>query len=142
MKRFMIKPHIADMRLHVEADTLENLFEAALTGTNSILRKNFKKLAAKNTFQKEISITSSDPTALMIDFLSEIITFSHINKVIFHRVKQLTQEHITIQTGSIRDLPEEAPYAYKDIHNVIDIVVKAGIAKKVAMLKPIIVIKG
>lgn len=49
---------------------------------------------------------------------------------------------IFIQVGSISGLAEEAPLAYKDIHDVVDVVDKAGIAKKVAKLKPIVVIKG
>ncbi|MBI2011795.1 RtcB family protein [Candidatus Daviesbacteria bacterium] len=54
----------------------------------------------------------------------------------------LETQGIFIQTGSIKGLAEEAPLAYKDIHEVIDIVNNAQIAKKVARLKPIVVIKG
>jgi tRNA-splicing ligase RtcB len=32
--------------------------------------------------------------------------------------------------------------AYKDVHNVVDVVDRAGLAKKVAELKPLAVIKG
>ncbi len=39
-------------------------------------------------------------------------------------------------------LAEEQPDAYKDIHNVVDVVVSAGLARKVARLKPMGVIKG
>jgi tRNA-splicing ligase RtcB (3'-phosphate/5'-hydroxy nucleic acid ligase) len=56
--------------------------------------------------------------------------------------RELLSEGIQIQTGSMRGLAEEAPIAYKDIHSVIDVVVKAGIANKVARLRPIAVIKG
>lgn len=54
----------------------------------------------------------------------------------------LKKEGIHIKTGSIGRLVEEAPQAYKNIHNVVNIVHKAGIAKKVARLKPLVVIKG
>lgn len=54
----------------------------------------------------------------------------------------LEKEGIFIQAGSISGLAEEAPLAYKDIHDVVDVVSQIGIAKKVALLKPIVVIKG
>jgi tRNA-splicing ligase RtcB (3'-phosphate/5'-hydroxy nucleic acid ligase) len=37
---------------------------------------------------------------------------------------------------------EEAPWAYKDVENVVDVCDNAGIAKKVARLRPIGVVKG
>jgi tRNA-splicing ligase RtcB len=37
---------------------------------------------------------------------------------------------------------EEMPYAYKDVANVVDVVDRAGISKKVVRLKPMAVIKG
>jgi tRNA-splicing ligase RtcB len=56
--------------------------------------------------------------------------------------ERLKGEGIHIQAGSMKGLAEEAPRAYKDIDNVVDVVHRADIAKKVARLKPIIVIKG
>lgn len=57
-------------------------------------------------------------------------------------LKELEQEGIHIQTGSIRDLAEEAPFAYKSVHEVVQVVHELSIARKVAKLKPLIVIKG
>ena len=37
---------------------------------------------------------------------------------------------------------EEAPSAYKDVSRLVEVVDKAGIAKKIARLEPIAVIKG
>ena len=39
-------------------------------------------------------------------------------------------------------LAEEAPYAYKDVREIVDVVDGAGLARKVARLKPIGVLKG
>jgi tRNA-splicing ligase RtcB len=39
-------------------------------------------------------------------------------------------------------LAEEAPQAYKDVDSVVDVVIRANIAKKVARLRPLAVIKG
>ena len=56
--------------------------------------------------------------------------------------KQLETQGIVINAGSRRGLTEEAPFAYKDLDDVVDVIHTAGIAKKVARLKPIAVIKG
>ncbi len=56
--------------------------------------------------------------------------------------EQLFSKGIHIQAGSLSDLAEEAPFAYKDVDQVIEVVHAAGIAKKVARLKPCVVIKG
>ena len=56
--------------------------------------------------------------------------------------KQLEKQGIVICCRSNKGLAEEAPFAYKDIANVVQIVDSVGIAKKVACLKPLAVIKG
>ncbi len=56
--------------------------------------------------------------------------------------QDLEKQGIIIRAGSIRDLAEEAPFAYKDVDNVVNVVHNAGIAKKVARLVPLAVIKG
>ena len=56
--------------------------------------------------------------------------------------KQLKRDGINIRAGSMAGLAEEAPAAYKDVDLVVDTVIGAGIAAKVAQLKPLVVIKG
>ena len=55
---------------------------------------------------------------------------------------QLHREGITVRAGSLRGLAEEAPVAYKDVDNVVAVVHGAGIARKVARLSPLAVVKG
>lgn len=57
-------------------------------------------------------------------------------------LQRLEKDGIEIRAGSLRGLAEEAPEAYKDVDRVVDSVAGAGIARKVARLEPIIVIKG
>ena len=54
----------------------------------------------------------------------------------------LEEQGIAVRAGSLRGLAEEAPIAYKDVSRVVDIVHHAGIARKVARLRPIAVVKG
>lgn len=55
---------------------------------------------------------------------------------------QLEHKGIRVRAGSMSGLAEEAPDAYKDVNRVVDVVHSAGIAKMVARLTPIAVIKG
>jgi tRNA-splicing ligase RtcB len=55
---------------------------------------------------------------------------------------QLESQGIRIRAGSMAGLAEEAPQAYKDVDEVVDTVVGAGIASKVARLRPVAVVKG
>ncbi len=60
-----------------------------------------------------------------------------------HRVReQLQARGISVRAGSIRLLSEEAPYAYKDVDEVADVCARAGLAAKVARLRPVGVVKG
>ena len=56
--------------------------------------------------------------------------------------RELEASGITVRAGSLPGLAEEAPKAYKDVDLVVETVSRAGIAKKVARLKPVAVIKG
>jgi tRNA-splicing ligase RtcB len=54
----------------------------------------------------------------------------------------LQKTGIMVNTGSLSGLAEEAPGAYKNVDDVVEVIDKAGIAKKVAWLKPVCVVKG
>lgn len=56
--------------------------------------------------------------------------------------KALAAKGITVKTGSMGSLAEEASEAYKDVTEVVDITHKAGISHKVARAIPMGVIKG
>jgi tRNA-splicing ligase RtcB len=56
--------------------------------------------------------------------------------------EELEGRGIHLRAGSMSGLAEEAPTAYKDVNRVVEVVHKAGIAKKVARLRPLAVIKG
>jgi len=56
--------------------------------------------------------------------------------------RELEEQGIIIRAGSMRGLAEEAPAAYKDVSRVVEVVQGAGIARQVARLRPMAVIKG
>jgi tRNA-splicing ligase RtcB len=56
--------------------------------------------------------------------------------------RELEERGIRVRAGSLAGLAEEAPDAYKDINAVIEVVHGAGLARKVAKLRPLGVMKG
>ncbi len=56
--------------------------------------------------------------------------------------KALEAQGIVVRCPSNAELAEEAPFAYKDVERVVDVIVGAGIARKVAQLRPLGVLKG
>jgi tRNA-splicing ligase RtcB len=55
---------------------------------------------------------------------------------------ELSRQGIHLRYHSLNGLVEEAPRAYKNVDDVIEVVVGAGLARKVARLLPVLVIKG
>jgi tRNA-splicing ligase RtcB (3'-phosphate/5'-hydroxy nucleic acid ligase) len=56
--------------------------------------------------------------------------------------RQLEDAGVTVRSPSNKGLAEEAPFAYKDVEKVVDVAEAAGLAVRVAQLRPIGVIKG
>lgn len=56
--------------------------------------------------------------------------------------EDLFKQGIVIRSPSVRGIAEEAPGAYKDVSAVIDAAERAGLARPVARLRPVICIKG
>ena len=57
-------------------------------------------------------------------------------------IDELAQRGIIIRSPSLRGVAEEAPLAYKDVSAVVDSADAAHLARKVAKLAPVIVVKG
>ncbi|MGF1505463.1 MAG: RtcB family protein [Anaerolineae bacterium] len=55
---------------------------------------------------------------------------------------ELEIQGVSVQAGSLKGLAEEAPAAYKDVDQVVETVHHTGIARQVARLTPVAVVKG
>ncbi|MER3396274.1 MAG: RNA-splicing ligase RtcB [Acidimicrobiia bacterium] len=55
---------------------------------------------------------------------------------------QLESQGIRVRSESMKGLAEEAPFAYKNVDEVVEVCERAGLAKRVARLVPIGVVKG
>jgi tRNA-splicing ligase RtcB len=56
--------------------------------------------------------------------------------------EQLAAQGIEVRAASTRGLAEEAPFAYKDVDEVVAVCGREGLARPVARLRPIGVVKG
>jgi tRNA-splicing ligase RtcB len=56
--------------------------------------------------------------------------------------RTLEADGIVVRSPSNAGLAEEAPFAYKDVERVVEVVERAGIARRVARLVPLGVVKG
>ncbi len=72
--------------------------------------------------------------------MSRVYARKHISATLLRQT--LEEQGIVVRCGSKIGLLEEAPEAYKDVEEVVKITVGAGLAKKIARLRPIAVIKG
>jgi pyruvate,water dikinase len=57
-------------------------------------------------------------------------------------INQLERKGIVVKCYSLKGIAEEAPQAYKNVDEVVEVVHNAGLSKKVAKLLPLAVIKG
>ena len=55
---------------------------------------------------------------------------------------ELEEHGVVVMAAGMATVAEEMPEAYKDVADVVDVVAKAGISRKVARLEPLGVIKG
>ena len=56
--------------------------------------------------------------------------------------RRLEADGIVVRCPSNKGLAEEAPFAYKDVERVVDVVEAAGLARRVVRLRPLGVVKG
>jgi tRNA-splicing ligase RtcB len=57
-------------------------------------------------------------------------------------LRELAERGVTVRSAGMATVAEEMPEAYKDVSDVVDVVHDAGLARRVARLVPVGVIKG
>jgi tRNA-splicing ligase RtcB len=57
-------------------------------------------------------------------------------------IEKLAFRGVLIRSRSMRGVAEEAPGAYKDVSEVVEAADRAGLARAVARLEPVICVKG
>lgn len=111
MAAFRFIPHTADARLQVTGNSSEDIFRSALQGMAFLQKKGFcARQKGMYSKQDNLNLKAVDPIVLLIDFLSEVLTLSQINKTVYCNVKfeQLTQTTLkAIISGSQPDYFDE-----------------------------------
>lgn len=79
MPNYEILPHKADLKIKVFGKDKKELFLNALLGFSESLKPEKKKEGAN----REIKIKSLDLPALLVDFLSEILYLTQVNKEVY-----------------------------------------------------------
>jgi len=83
-KTYQILGTTADVKLKIEAESLEELFESAALGMMKILKPEIK---GDEVTRKKIEIKSPNINSLLIDFLNEILYRIEVNKEIYKDFK-------------------------------------------------------
>jgi len=99
MKKYEILEHPAELRFKVYGKTIEELFINAAEAMAQILKHGLMRTKRRPTRTKEkIKIQSVDLNSLLVDFLSEILAKSQINKCVYHVSKLKIQNSKLIAT--------------------------------------------
>lgn len=95
-KGYKILEHPADVRVQAFGNSKEELFLNAMEGMNAVLQPQRKTQNAK----RKIKVKSPDINALLVDFLSEVLYLSQVNKEIHNNIK-FTKFSDTELTGEL-----------------------------------------
>jgi SHS2 domain-containing protein len=80
-------PHTADLRLHLQADSLAELFAAGFEALQHQLQPDGCQGGGPYPLCHALQLQSVDTTALLVDFLSEVLTLSHEEKAVFCKLE-------------------------------------------------------
>lgn len=80
---FELIHHTADVRLRVAAASLEDLFRDAVAGLYAVMRGSPEGEPVRRTIAVD---DSADTTALLVDFLNDVLNRAHIGRELFERV--------------------------------------------------------
>jgi SHS2 domain-containing protein len=75
--------HTADVRLRITAPTLEELFAEGVRG----MAEQLDARRGAGEVRRGIVLESADRTALLVDFLNEVLAFSFVDGAVFDRVE-------------------------------------------------------
>ncbi len=84
-KNYKILEHPADIKVQAFGKTKEEFFLNAMLGMKDVLRS--KVQSPKSKVARRIKIRSLDLNALLVDFLSEVLYLSQVNKEVYDDVK-------------------------------------------------------
>jgi SHS2 domain-containing protein len=83
MKKYEILEHKADLKIRVFGKDKKELFENVMIG----MFESAKYEEEGKEVKKEIKASSLDLPSLLVDFLSEVLYLSEVNKEVYNRIE-------------------------------------------------------
>lgn len=98
-RKFEILPHTADLRIRIFGRDLEILFKNAAFALAAILHPQEVKKFESVQLREKIEVMAEDRNALLVDFLSEVLSRSQINGAIYPdlAINELTDKRISAE---------------------------------------------
>ena len=87
MKKFEVLEHKADLKIKVFGKTKEEIFLNALSAMAKLQKAEIGQLVKRGKTKRKIKIKSFDLTSLLVDFLSEVLYLTQVNREIYNDVK-------------------------------------------------------
>lgn len=85
VKKYEVLEHKADLKIRAFAKTKEELFRNALLGMAENMKPEIRK--PEDKIIREIKVKSPDLPALLVDFLSEVLYLSQVNREAYFEAK-------------------------------------------------------
>ena len=83
---YEIVEHTADLKIRVWGNSLQSLFSEAALAMMEISLRNTKRYEYTKSLERQIKVEAPDRTALLIDFLSEVLALSQTHKEVYTKV--------------------------------------------------------
>ena len=92
IKKYELLEHPSDLKIKAFGETKEELFSNALFGMEECLKPETRE----GTIEREVKISSVDLSGLMVDFLSEALYLTQVNKEAYFeaRFSKLTDKEL------------------------------------------------
>lgn len=84
---YELHEHTADIRIKVKGTSPENLFVEAAEGMLNFMKGKPKSDSTASRTKRKVKVSSPDETALLVDFLNEILALSQINDETYSNIK-------------------------------------------------------
>jgi len=91
--RFEFLPHTADIKIKVYGKNFDEIINNSLLALKSF----FKPKLSKQKIIKEIEVANKNEAELLIDFLSEVLAQTYVEKAIFTKAKTKIEKNKKIK---------------------------------------------
>lgn len=105
-KRFEFFPHTADVKFRAYGKDLAELFSNAVSALAAVLGGE-ERWRGRATIEKHLVLSAPDRETLLVDFLSEILTWSDAEDALPHTVivEEISDTSLSVRVSGARGVP-------------------------------------